>query len=309
MTALTACNYTYAAILKDAANVKWQVQDLIGAGKSLNFTKSFLPEQLAHTGSIDCLSPPEQLKLNQIRGNSYLHLFGLLEETILPLVVNHVQTLGCKDIEATQAYLGFAEEESKHIHLFRQFANGFKAGFGSHCHCIGPSSTVADFILTHSPLGVALMTLHIEWMTQRHFLESVRDNQRDNLDPQFCSLLRHHWQEEAQHARLDALMVESMGQHLDANAIEAGIDDYLAIIQYLNTGLQTQVQFDIESLQRVMDRPLSMGECSAIQQNQMRSYQQTFFVAGMTHPNVARSVRAISPKGYDRVTKLNQTFF
>ncbi|MEM9949061.1 MAG: hypothetical protein AAF810_23755 [Cyanobacteria bacterium P01_D01_bin.36] len=59
-----------------------------------------MPEQLSHTGEIACLSPAEQLKLNQIRGNSYLHLFGLVEEFILPLVVDHAKTVSNSDIEA-----------------------------------------------------------------------------------------------------------------------------------------------------------------------------------------------------------------
>ena len=123
MTALitrpSASANPYASILKDAAKVNWQVQDLIGEDKALDFTKPFLPEPLAHTEAIACLNATERLKLNQIRGNSYLQLFGLVEEFILPLVVEHVKAIGCDRIEATQAYLCFAEEESKHIHLFR----------------------------------------------------------------------------------------------------------------------------------------------------------------------------------------------
>jgi len=54
-------------------------------------------------------------------------------------------------------------------------------------------------VLSHDPLGVALVILHIEWMSQRHYVESVRSDER--LDPLFKSLLKHHWLEEAQHAR------------------------------------------------------------------------------------------------------------
>ena len=39
------------------------------------------------------------------------------------------------------------------------------------------------------------MILQIEWMTQRHYLDSMVDN--ENLDPQFKSLLKHHWMEES----------------------------------------------------------------------------------------------------------------
>lgn len=48
------------------------------------------------------------------------------------------------------------------------------------------------------------MHLHLEWMIQLHYVDSVRADEA--LDPQFCSLLRHHWMEEAQHAKLDTLI-------------------------------------------------------------------------------------------------------
>ncbi|WP_017302055.1 hypothetical protein [Nodosilinea nodulosa] len=75
---------------------------------------------------------------DQIRGNSYLHLFGAVEEAIVPSVLNQVKTTGLNDIIATQALLHFAEEESKHIRLFRRFAEEFELGFSGRCDGIGP---------------------------------------------------------------------------------------------------------------------------------------------------------------------------
>jgi hypothetical protein len=308
MTNLTVPQYSYASILKDATKITWQVDDLIGTDKPLDFTKPFLPEAIAHTRSISCLSSAEQLTLNHIRGNSYLHLFGLVEEFILPLVVGHVQSIGYDNIQATEAYLCFAEEESKHIRLFRQFAAAFNAGFGSRCDLIGPPQAIANFVLQHSPLGVALATLHIEWMTQKHFLESVRDNQHESLDPQFCSLLRHHWQEEAQHARLDALMVQDLAKTLDSGAIATAIDDYIAIIQYLNEGLKAQVLLDISSLERAVGRTLTELDRNEIQPIQERSYQQVFLRSGMTHSNFIQSMQALSATGAGRIAALANTF-
>jgi hypothetical protein len=304
--AIPKSNYT--SILKDAAKIDWQVSDLIGEDRPLDFSKPFLPDEIAHTRSIACLSPDERLTLNHIRGNSYLHLFGLVEEFILPLVVNHARSIGCDNIEATEAYLGFAAEESKHIHLFREFESAFVAGFGSHCDTIGPPQAIADFVLQHSPLGVALVTLHIEWMTQRHFLDSVRNNHQESLDPQFCSLLKHHWQEEAQHARLDTLMVQDLAAKLDRSQIEAAIDDYIAIVRYLNEGLKTQVQLDLASLERAIDRPLTTSDRDLLQQVQESSYQWAFLGGGMTHPNFVQIVRELSRDGYRRIEAIAKTF-
>ncbi len=308
MITLTTPIYNYSSILKDAAKSRWRVEDLIGVDKPLDFSKAFLPEEIAHTQIISCLTQNERLKLNHIRANSYLHLFGVVEEFILPLVLGHVQSIGCDNIEATQAYLGFAQEESKHIHLFRQFSAAFEAGFGFHCSVIGPAKAIADFVFQYSPLGVALVTLHIEWMTQHHFLDSVRNHHGEPLDSRFCSLLKHHWQEEAQHARLDTLMVRDLAQTLDSPAIEDAIDDYLAIIEYLNNGLKAQVQFDIIALEQAIGRSLTASDREEIRKIQELSYKKTFLDSGITHPNFMQSVRDLSAAGYARILAIANTF-
>ena len=65
---------------------------------------------------------------------------------------------------------------------------------------IGPSEAIGAEVLRHDPLAVGLLILMIEWMTQEHFLGSIRDN--GGLDQLFKSLMKHHWMEEAQHAEL-----------------------------------------------------------------------------------------------------------
>ena len=138
---------------------------------------------------------------NQIRGLGYLYTFGLVEEFILQFVLDHVHLQLNEDDYRVRAFLSFANEEAKHIQLFRRFREEFENGFGSPCGLIGPPDAVARAVVSHHPLAVSLAILHIEWMTQRHFLDSVQGDQI--LDPQFKSLLRHHWMEEVRHAKLD----------------------------------------------------------------------------------------------------------
>ena len=75
---------------------------------------------------------------------------------------------------------------------------------------IGPSEAIGAEVLRHDPLAVALVILMIEWMTQQHYLGSIRDD--GDLDPLFKSLMKHHWMEEAQHAKLDTLIVEALAE-------------------------------------------------------------------------------------------------
>jgi hypothetical protein len=295
--------YDYRSLLETSQRINWKLEEVID-GKTFDFTRPFLPEALAGVAGIRSLSDTEKLKLNQIRGFTYLAIFGLVEEYILPSVLDHVREGGNGDGHEVRALLNFAGEEAKHIQLFKWFVREFEKGFGTPCGVIGPPADIAAAILDHSRLGVFLTTLHIEWMTQKHYLESVKDNAAEDLDPLFCSLLRHHWLEESQHAKLDTLVVDKLASALGPADIEKAIDDYMDIGRLLDGGLQAQVRMDISSLEQATGRTFSDSERGEIERKQIEAYRWTFLVSGMTHPNFDRSLRELSAMGHERVGEL-----
>lgn len=294
--------FTYARALAASERVNWRVEDIIGGDKRLDFAKPFMPEALARTEALDFLDADQKRVLNQIRGNGYLYVFGMVEEFILPFVLDHVRPMLSADDERTRALLRFAAEEAKHIHLFRQFERAFEAGFGTACDQIGPPQEIGRAVLANDPLSVALLILHIEWMTQRHYLDSVRDNQA--LDPQFKSLLRHHWMEEAQHAQLDTLMVEALSDGKSEAEIVAAVDGYLGIGGMLDAGLQQQAVFDLDAFARASGRSLSDTETAQFKTVQHQALRWTFIGSGMSHPTFLATVGALSPASR---TRLEQT--
>jgi hypothetical protein len=287
-------NYSYEAALADSVKVNWQVSDLIGPDKRLDFSKPFLPESLAGVRGLAFLTAREKLLLNQIRGNSYLYLFGFVEEFILPFVMDEARAVmpGGNPVEV-RALVTFADEEAKHIHLFHRFAEEFAAGFHVPCAVIGPAAEVAKVVLSHSRLGVALLTLHLEWMTQSHYLDSVKDDQ--DLDPQFTNLLRHHWMEEAQHAKLDTLLVDKLAREGGAPAIAKAFEDFGALGAAVDGLLAQQIQLDIESLQAAADRKFSDAEKAEITAAQSKAYRYTFLASGLVHKNFLATVDQLSP--------------
>ena len=294
--------YSYQTVLEASERIDWRVEDLIGGDKPLDFSKPFLPESFARVEPLTFLSPRERLALNQIRGLGYLYMFGLVEEFILPFVLDHARPQLHGDAYATRALLEFAAEEAKHIHLFRRFREEFERGFGTPCQEIGPPDAIAKAVLGHQPLAVALTTLHLEWMTQRHWLEAVKDHQ--GLDSQFKSLLKHHWMEEAQHAKLDTLIVDSLSRHLDAAAIDAAISEYLEIGGMVDEGLANQVDFDLDNLARATGRTLSASERETFAAVQRQGMRWTYLGSGMTHPKFAGSLGELLPAGAERVAKM-----
>jgi hypothetical protein len=83
--------YSFKEILEKAEKVGWRVEDIIGGDKRLDFKRPFLPESLARVDSMDFLTSREKLILNQIRSYGYLYTFGLVEEFILPFVLDHIR--------------------------------------------------------------------------------------------------------------------------------------------------------------------------------------------------------------------------
>jgi hypothetical protein len=305
--AAAGSGYEYKAILADALKVRWEVEDLIGGGRSLDFSRPFLPEVLAGVSSISCLDAAERLKLNQIRGHSYLGLFGLVEEFILAFVMEQaLRALRGKDPYETRVLTSFVDEEAKHRHLFERFAQEFDKGFGSRCEVVGPASDISAVVLRHAPLGVALLILHLEWMTQRHFLEAVRAG--EPVEPRFLDLLRRHWQEEAQHAKADTLIVEQLARKLGPERTEEGVDAYLALVAAFDGLLARQVELDLGSLARATGRTLSPAEAEALRAAQRQAYRWTFLGTGMVHPNFIRTLGDVSPRGQERVAEAARPF-
>jgi hypothetical protein len=118
-------HYTYASALAASQRINWRVEDIIGGEKRLDFDKPFMPEALARVAPLDSLSAREKLLLNQIRGHGYLYQFGLVEEFILPFLLDHTRTRLTGDDARCRAFLQFAGEEAKHIDLFKRFRAEF----------------------------------------------------------------------------------------------------------------------------------------------------------------------------------------
>jgi len=230
----------------------------------------------------------------------------LVEEFILPYVVDHARPQLSGDDYRVRALLQFAGEEAKHIHLFKRFRQEFENGFGSKCAFIGPAEDVSRFVLSHSPLGVGIAILHIEWITLRHYIEGVRDN--DGLDLQFKSLLKNHWLEESQHTKLDTLMVESVVDGASAKEIDQAFQEYAEIGGFIDNGIKQQAEFELESFEQATGRKLSSSEREQMSDALLKGMRWTYLGTGMTHPNFLASVEAIKPEARKQIEEMAPAF-
>jgi hypothetical protein len=297
-------NFDYEATLASSLRAQWQLDEVLRADQELDFSLNFMPESLARTAALETLSPAEQRVLNQISAHQYLCIFGVVEEFILPFLMDHARPALHGDDWRVRAILNFASEEAKHIHLFKRYHQAFVRGFPVECKMIGPSEAIGAEVLRHDPLAVGLLILAIEWMTQAHYLGSIRDDA--NLDPLFKSLLRHHWMEEAQHAKLDTLIVEALAEGRTEEDIDRVIDEFLEIGGFLDNGFKVQVGFNLDALETAIGRKIEDRETIEAQQHQAARW--TYIGSGLVHERFTTTLEQLSPRAAAKIAAVAPLF-
>ncbi len=296
-------DFNYEATLASSLRAAWQLDDVLAEDQELDFSRRFLPESLARTAELETLTAEQQRVLNQIAAHEYLCMFGLVEEFILPFVLDHARTQLHDDDYRVRALLNFAGEEAKHIHLFKRFHAAFTRGFPVECKIIGPPESIRDEVLGHEPLSVALAILMIEWMTQSHYLGMIRDD--GDLDPLFKSLLQHHWMEEAQHAKIDTLIVEALAEGMNEAEIDRAIDGFFSIGSFLDSGFEAQATFNLDALEAVFGK---IENRKLIEKQQHQAARWTYLGSGMVHERFKATLAGLSPRAAARVAEAAPLF-
>jgi hypothetical protein len=291
-------DYSYATCLRGSVTKPWTVDECF-RGRDFDFTKPFMPERMAGVESIGCLSDDEKRMLNQIRGNSYCHIFAFVEEYIVPMVMDRARADVYGDETRLWSLLRFAEEELKHQELMGRAVEQFQAGFGVTCGLMPGREAVATVVLDRSPLAALLLTSMIEWFTQLHYTEHVKD--RGELDELFRDLLRFHWIDESRHAHMDSLLIDEVAGELTADQREEAIDQLLELGGAVDGLLGQQIELDLDALQKASGRAFTDAERDEIRTHQRRSYRWTFIVSGLQHPNFVRIVEQITSEGAAKI--------
>jgi hypothetical protein len=294
----------YSSCVDSSERVAWRLDDVLPAHQQLDFAHNFLPDTLVSIERIACLSPGERRKLNHIRGNSYANLFGFVEEYIIGLALGQASSAVTRGNTQLRALLRFAEEEVKHQELFKRYTAAFKRDFETPVDVLGSADAVAAVILSKSRLGVLIVTLHLELLTQQHYVESIRDNVRDDLDPLFASILKRHWLEEAQHARLDFLEIQELAAKATPEELDAALKDYTDILAAFDGLLSQQVEMDVASLERATGRTFTEAERAEILAAQKPSYRRIFIGMGLTNAGFISRMGQISADAQRRVKEL-----
>ena len=204
------------------------------------------------------------------------------------------------DHDAIRALCRFADEETKHQALFLRYCAAFNRDFGHRCDVLGSAAEVAGVILSKAPIAVMLVTLHLELITQQHYTDSVRDNAA--LDPLFAKLLKSHWLEESQHARIDQLELQKMVHAASPEQVATAVNDYFDLLGAFDGLLKSQADMDAATFERATGRSLNDKERAAFIAVQHRNYREMFLNAGLNHKTFVETLAELDPSSRQRVS-------
>jgi hypothetical protein len=185
--------------------------------------------------------------------------------------------------------------------LFQAFGRMFADHFGSPCRLLANAQEVAGVILDKRPMAVMLVTYHLELITQKHYVEFVKSDRDEDLDPLFANLLRYHWLEESQHAKIDVLELEKMRADSSAKVSDEAIQDYMDILRAFDGLLKAQAEMDAESMGEATARAFAPAETASIARKVHQSYRNLFLIMGLDHPSFLDMLEHLSSTARSRV--------
>jgi hypothetical protein len=161
-------------------------------------------------------------------------------------------------------------------------------------------------ILSKSPLAVLLVTLHLELITQQHYTDSVKGD--GSVDEFFGKLLKFHWMEESQHARIDQLEIDKLASQLARDGIKKAFADYADLLGAFDGLLKSQAEMDATTFERSQSKTLSATEKQDLITVQHKNYRKMFLVAGLTHRMFLDTVSKLDAEGAKQIAEKAASF-
>ena len=296
----------YARAIAASKRIRWDIDDDVIRGRTLEVTQKFLPDGLSLVDDLPFLTSDERRFMSQVQGRTYANLFGLVERFINAKLLEVSRDYWFGDQVALEALVRFSDEELKHQELFRRVealaASRMRPGYA----VMAQPNDVARFVLGKSTWSVLALTTHIEIFTQIHYKKSIESD--SNLSELWKDVFLHHWQEESQHAIIDELEWRREDAKLSAAERDAAVDDLIALVGGVDGILQTQARADAEYFVGAAERRFSAEQARSIGDAMLKAYRWQYIVSGVrdgrflgvlssliTQPQLERISAALAP--------------
>ncbi|WP_242521796.1 hypothetical protein [Motiliproteus sp. SC1-56] len=268
----------YAKCIDVSKRVRWEIEQDVIRGRTLDLGKKFLPDGLSKVHELAFLTPDQQRFLSQVQGRTYANIFGLVERFICAKVMEVSQDYALGDQVALEALVRFSDEELKHQALFRRMealaGEQMPAGY----RFAPQPDEVARAVLGKSSWAVLALTLCIELFTQVHYRESI------HKDPALSELWKDvflfHWKEESQHAILDELEFVRENAKLTPEERERAVDDLIELVLAVDGIVQMQSREDAAYFIRHCGQGMSPEQCRAVESTLLAAYRWQYILSG-----------------------------
>lgn len=292
----------YLQCIENSERVTWKISEVLPDDYVFNFERPFAPSLLSGEGDLQFLNDRDRLIFSQIWGPTYLNLFAFVEEYITLFALNLATESTFKEALKFRAYVRFSEEEIKHQTLFRKYVKMFNESFIGPCSFIENSQEVASLILSNSKLCVLLLTYHLEIVTQDHYKTCI--DPVEDIDEKFKEILKKHWLEEVQHAKIDLMKLEDEFFERGEDEFLNSIDEYFNILELFVNVIREQVKLSYQSFLDHTSNPEYYGAQSfkdQYLQKQVEAYFDCFIIKGLENQIFVKSIESFSKDGIEKI--------
>jgi len=279
----------------------WSVDEVF-RDQTFDASKQIVPDSWVQTQDLRFLSTQDRLTLNHIRAFSYVHLFGNFEEFI-PLHLVEVAERDWHDDRAhLRALFRFGDEEMKHQEMMLRAEAVLETSCGQIFgrYFDREKHRIASFtkaVMSYPSLSRFLLLAALEWGTQRHYVESVKERAGEGVDALYVDLLQYHWVEESQHIKTDVLEIERLAREMSSDELCKAFDDVLALSAVVDATFVGQVAEELSTFFRLTGRQLTSAETGALNEVLCGSMRAIFAEVGLTHPHFKQLVLELSREG------------
>jgi hypothetical protein len=277
---------SYAHCIDASKRVRWDIEQDLIRGRTLDADRKFLPDGLSCVQDLDFMCMADKQLFSQVQGRTYANIFGLVERFICAKILDLSRDYLLDDQVALEGLIRFSDEELKHQALFRRIeqmaAEQLPAGY-----CFLPqANAVAQAVLSKCTWAVLALTCHIELFTQLHYKQSIAPDMA--LSPLYKDLFLYHWREESQHAIMDEIEWRREDSQLSEAQREQAVDDLIDLVAAVDGIVCAQAASDADYFCRNTAQSYGPAQQACIATTLVKAYRWQFIVSGVQHPHFVR---------------------
>ena len=114
--------------------------------------------------------------------------------------------------------------------------------------------------------------------------------------------------EEAQHAKIDTMLVEALASSCTSEETARAMEEYLEIGMFIDGGLGEQVTLNLSTLEAATDRILPDAERKSITEAQRQALRWTYLGSGMAHQNFLETMERVLPGARSKLEGIAPSF-